>query len=306
MLRARPGGALAALALAVAVVAVLEAAYPRYWERSRAAAGAAAGPSGRPATGAPRPPAPGTRPARPPAPGGVITVLEFSDYECPYCAKAHEANKALFAGREDVVLVRKQYPLDPTCNPAMKRALHLSACQLARAAICARAQGRFDEMDDALFANQRAKEPVQEVARKVGLDLAAFGTCLDAPETVRALEAEVAEGTRAGVNATPTYVVNGTDLLGRAPSRRDPAPPRELRGVAPGMLRDLGRMRRAAKPGRPASAASRAEGEAPGWRVSALPLVILSPASTPATPPRRACGSAPAARRWRRRRPSPA
>jgi protein-disulfide isomerase len=147
----------------------------------------------------------------------VTAVVEFSDYECPFCARAHAENRLFFAGRPDLQLLRKQFPLDPTCNPAVKRAVHLTACELARAAICARAQGKFDAMDDALFANQRAHRPVAEIARSVGLDLDRFGVCLDAPETTRRLQAEIEEGIRAEVNATPTYVVDGHSYAGEIP-----------------------------------------------------------------------------------------
>ena len=72
----------------------------------------------------------------------------------------------------------------------MKKALVVLAVVLFASA--ARAQGKFDAMDDALFANQRERLPVQEVARRVGLDLDRFGACLDAPETT--LEIEIPAG----------------------------------------------------------------------------------------------------------------
>ncbi len=156
----------------------------------------------------------------------MAKVEVYTKFLCPFCARAHEANKEVFAGRSDLQLVRKHFPLDPTCNPAVSRAVHLTSCALARAAICAGAQGKFPEMDDALFANQRKREPVEALAKRLGLDLTAFGVCLDAPETSRKLSDDVQAGIRAQVNATPSYVVNGVTYAGELPTSALPPRPR--------------------------------------------------------------------------------
>lgn len=205
VLRARPARA-AALAL-VAVVAVVgaRAAYARYAATVPRAAAASAGQK-----------APG--PVASPAPvtaGGV--VVEFSDYECPFCARAHEQLATLRAARPDLEIVRRHFPLDAACNPALARSIHPSACALARAAICAEAQGRFAEMDDALFGNQQAREPVSRLAGRLGLDVAAFEACLASPATEARLARDVEDGMRAGVRATPSYVVAGKVYAGELP-----------------------------------------------------------------------------------------
>jgi protein-disulfide isomerase len=191
--QANPGRAAALALAAFAGMALAAAAYPRYWET-------------------PRP-----RLASPPASSGPTTVIEYSDYECPFCAREHEETRALLAGRTDVVLLRRHFPLDPACNPAVKRKIHESSCLLARAGICAESQGRFAEMDDALFRNQRQGLPVQEIAAGLGLDLERFRACLASPETARRLMADVAAGIRDGVRATPTYVVGQTAYPGQLP-----------------------------------------------------------------------------------------
>jgi protein-disulfide isomerase len=183
----------------VALVAVTVRIQPRYWDK-------------------PQPP-----PAKPVASVGPPVVVEFSDYECPFCAKAHLELKALLATRPDVRLVKRHFPLDSSCNPIMKRPLHRDACALARAGICAEVLGRLPEMDDALFANQQAKRPVEELAAKAGLDAARFRDCLTSPETSRRLGEDIAMGIQIGLTATPTYVVNGVQYSGSLPPEALPA-----------------------------------------------------------------------------------
>lgn len=118
--------------------------------------------------------------------------------------------------------VRRHFPLDPACNPAVRRRIHPSACNLARAAVCAEAQGRLEGMEDALFANQRERLPVETLATRVGLDLGRFRACLDSPETERRLATDVAAATRGGVRSTPSYVVDGAVYSRRFPAERLP------------------------------------------------------------------------------------
>jgi uncharacterized membrane protein len=195
-LRAAPGRFAAFGLAAVAAAGVAAASWPRYWERP------------------PRPPAPAGGQVAGPFSGPVV---EYSDYECPFCALAHRELKAQLARRPDVQVVRRHFPLDPSCNPGVKRAIHPAACQLARAGICAEEQGRFAEMDDALFGNQQERRPLEELAARVGLDLPRFRACLDARSTATRLAADVAAGLAAGVPATPAYVLGTTVRAGQFP-----------------------------------------------------------------------------------------
>lgn len=206
VLRGRPALSAGVALAGAALVALVAAAYPRYWERKAAAAPA---PAGDPSGAATAAPAAQTQ--------GPLVVVEFSDYECPFCAQAHEETKALLAARPDVVLVRRHFPLDSACNPGVTRRMHPQACGLARAAICAEAQGKLPEMDDALFRNQKEKRPVEEIAAKVGLDLERFRRCLTLPTTEERLRSDVQTGIRLGLQATPTYVVGGRLYPGRLP-----------------------------------------------------------------------------------------
>lgn len=156
----------------------------------------------------------------------ALLVTEFSDYECPYCAKVHEENRTKFKGRSDLRLVRKQFPLDPSCNPAVKKPIHPNACALARAALCAGTMGKFEAMDDALFANQERGAPVDVLAERIGLDVGRFRACLEAPETSSRLAAEIAEGIQAGIRVTPTFVIGRVSYPGSIPPEALPAPGR--------------------------------------------------------------------------------
>jgi protein-disulfide isomerase len=206
VLRARPGRTFALVLAGAAATALVVAAYPRYWERKPAAQARAA------------------HPLPPPAAGPTV-VVEFSDYECPFCALAHEDMKALLAARPDVKFVKKHFPLDSACNRAVTHQIHAQACALAAAAVCAEEQGKLEPMEDALFRNQKEKRPLAEIVREVGLDPARFGECLRSPSPGRRIEADVAAGMAVGVRATPTYVVNGVPFSAGKLTAADLPPP---------------------------------------------------------------------------------
>jgi uncharacterized membrane protein len=195
---ARPGWALLVVAGLAALLAVLGVAYPRYWESHPPAEASPDG--GQPALALP----PAERPS---SPDGALTVVEYSDYECPYCAKAHAVEPSLFGGRSDVKLVRKHFPLDQSCNPAISHPMHLASCSLAIAAICAGEQGKFHEMDDALFANQQLHLPLEEIVQKIGLDKARFEACRTSPSAASKLASDIRDGIRDQIHGTPTYMI---------------------------------------------------------------------------------------------------
>jgi uncharacterized membrane protein len=208
-LRARPGLWAGLGALALVVVAGSVAAYPNYWEYKRASPDhpqVAQGPDG------------GKGPLEP------VEIIEYSDYECPFCARANQQAHDVLAARPDVRVIRRQFPLDNTCNQALSRQVHAGSCALARAGICAEDQGRITEMDDALFGNQQDRVPVEVLAQRIGLDLPRFRACLSAPETEARLAADIAAGVRINLQATPTWVINGTSYTGLLPADKLPPP----------------------------------------------------------------------------------
>jgi uncharacterized membrane protein len=197
-LRARRGPALGGAAIFAAATAGLLALY-------------AAAPWRAPVAGADARGGAAAAPMIPPGPPGSLPVYEFSDYMCPHCATLHAAERAIVARRPDLRFLRRFYPLDSACNKLVTEPLpgHEHSCELARGGICAEQQGRFEAYDDAAFAAQRSSPTAEEVAVKVGLDMASFRDCLAAPETERRLAEDVDEGLRLGINGTPTLLVRG-------------------------------------------------------------------------------------------------
>jgi protein-disulfide isomerase len=149
-------------------------------------------------------------------PDAPITIVEFSDFECPACGHAFSDLRDLVRGRSDVKLVFRNFPLDSACNPHMQQQLHPDACRAAAAAECAGKLGRFWEYHDELFEHQKLldRDSLFRYAREVGLDIPAFRACLDDPATMDRIAADVEAGTRLGVESTPTIFINGRRVQG--------------------------------------------------------------------------------------------
>jgi protein-disulfide isomerase len=148
-------------------------------------------------------------PSRGPA-AAPVTIVEFSDFQCPYCGRVQPVIGQLMQRYGDRLrVVFRHYPLP----------IHPLAPKAAEAAVCAADQGRFWEMHDKLFSDQ-AKLQVQDLkakAAEVGLDAEAFGACLDAGRHEAAWRADRAEGDRIGVTGTPAFFVNGRYINGSQP-----------------------------------------------------------------------------------------
>jgi protein-disulfide isomerase len=146
----------------------------------------------------------------------AVSIVEFSDFQCPHCAQAFRDLRDLCASRADVAVIFRHFPLDATCNPGVAGGGHPNACLAACAAECAAKQDRFWPYHDVLFENQQQLDrgSLFRYARDVGLDLDAFRSCLDAPETRALVSADVAAGATAGVKSTPTLFFNGRSVQG--------------------------------------------------------------------------------------------
>jgi protein-disulfide isomerase len=139
--------------------------------------------------------------------GAALTLVEFSDFQCPYCLlAAGKLNAVLDAYPGKIKLVFKQFPLD----------MHSQAALAAAAAVAAHRQGRFWPMHDALFARRGAlSRPVfLALARAAGLDMQRFAADLDSAETKTAVARDVEDGDRAGVEGTPSVFINGRKYNG--------------------------------------------------------------------------------------------
>jgi protein-disulfide isomerase len=149
-------------------------------------------------------------PAKGPA-QAPVTIVEFSDFECPFCSRVVPALEQVTKTYGDKVrLVFRQFPLT---------SIHPNAQKAAEAALCAHEQGKFWELHDEMFKDQRALGVAQlkEKATGLGLDAAAFNACLDAGKHAAQIQADVAAGSQAGVTGTPAIFVNGRLLNGAVP-----------------------------------------------------------------------------------------
>lgn len=139
--------------------------------------------------------------------GARITLVEFSDFQCPFCIKAvRDLDAVMKAYPKDVRLIYKQFPLDT----------HSQAALASRAALAAHAQGKFWPLHDKMYANSRAinRDAVLAWARELGLEMTRFTKSFDSPETQAAVNRDLADGSRAGVAATPTIFINGKKYQG--------------------------------------------------------------------------------------------
>jgi protein-disulfide isomerase len=140
-----------------------------------------------------------------------VTLIEFSDFQCPFCQRVEPTLKRLRETYGDKVrIVWKDFPLTQ---------IHPQAFKAGEAAHCAGDQGKYWEYHDRLFANQQLLQPedLKKHASDLGLDAAAFGSCLDSSKYGERVRNGVAEGTRLGVNSTPTIYINGRMLSGAQP-----------------------------------------------------------------------------------------
>ena len=139
-----------------------------------------------------------------------VTIVEFSDFQCGFCFRVNPTVGQLLDRYNGKIRVAfKHSPIEG----------HTAAPLAHRAAFAAQQQGKFWEMHDRIFANQRdmSREALLGHARALGLDLARFTADFDGAASKAALERDLAEGATLGVDGTPTFFINGTPLVGAQP-----------------------------------------------------------------------------------------
>jgi protein-disulfide isomerase len=142
-----------------------------------------------------------------------VKVIEFADFQCPFCRRAEDTIKAMREKYGDKVqLVYMDFPLS----------FHDHAMQAAGAARCAGEQDKFWQYHDALFADQSKLAPtdLKATAQKLGLDTKKFDACLDKGKYDVAIQQDLAEGRKLNVNGTPTFFIDGRELVGAQPLPR--------------------------------------------------------------------------------------
>jgi protein-disulfide isomerase len=140
----------------------------------------------------------------------LVTIVEFSDFQCPSCKRAQQALGQVMKEFEGQVrLVHKDYPVPS----------HKGALPAAEAARCAAAQGVFWEYHDLLYlaVPDFSRDDLVRYAGRLSLDREAFATCLDTHQFRKDIEADVREGRALKLPGTPTFLVNGKPLVGAQP-----------------------------------------------------------------------------------------
>lgn len=140
--------------------------------------------------------------------GAPITIIEFADFQCPYCSQGTSIIDRLFEEYEGQILfVYRDFPI---------QRIHSDAFKAAEAANCAGEQGQYWEMHNLLFANQSSldDDSLKQFALNLGLDGQSFNDCLDSNRYENEIRHDFDEGLSYGVGATPTFFVNGHVVLG--------------------------------------------------------------------------------------------
>src|SRR5579863_7035335 len=136
-----------------------------------------------------------------------ITLVEFSDFECPFCSAAvKQVDIVMAAYPKDIKLIYKQFPLS----------MHPHAEIAAEASLAAREQGKFWEMYDVLFKNYRrlSRENILLFAKQIGLDMDKFTADLDSHKYKAEIKKDIGEGEDANVYGTPAFYINGKQYNG--------------------------------------------------------------------------------------------
>lgn len=139
-----------------------------------------------------------------------VVMIEFSDYQCPFCSRMHDTMKQVMDEYGDqVAWVYRHFPLD---------SIHPTARKAAEAAECANDQGKFWEYSDAIFDNQndlaQGESALRQLAADIGLKQSSFDKCLDSGKYVSKVQADYQEGIRNGVTGTPGTFINGQLVKG--------------------------------------------------------------------------------------------
>lgn len=139
-----------------------------------------------------------------------VTIVEYSDFQCPFCGRAMMTLKDIQETYGDKVeIIYEHFPLQ----------FHKYAEKAAEASECARDQEKFWEYHDMLFENQDnlGIDSLKGYASQLGLDKKKFDKCLDSGEKRDAVQRDYDEGVSKGVSATPTFFINGKKLVGAQP-----------------------------------------------------------------------------------------
>lgn len=147
-------------------------------------------------------------------PNAEITIIEFSDYQCPFCKKFYDETlpllKSNYIEKGKVKIIYRDYPLS---------SIHPKAQKAAEAAECAGEQNKYYEYHDKLFKNQKALEiaDLKKYAKEIGLNTNNFNDCLDSNKMESEVQKDLEDGQNLGIQGTPAFFINGNPLMGAYP-----------------------------------------------------------------------------------------
>lgn len=148
-------------------------------------------------------------------PKAQVKIIEFSDFECPYCQMAAlNLKPALAEYKDEIAFYFVNYPLDNSCNIYIQRVMHQNACSASKAAYCASKEGKFWEYHDLVFENQKKLAPYYLVnyAEQLGMKRDPFIECMNSNEALSRIQQDIEIGKSVGVTGTPTIFINGRHL----------------------------------------------------------------------------------------------
>ncbi len=142
-----------------------------------------------------------------------ITIIEFSDFECSFCEKFYIQTLPLikknYINTGRVRFVYRDFPLD----------FHQNAYKAAEAAKCAQEQGKFWEYHDLMFSSQNSLDNSSfiQFAKELRLNEVSFNDCLDSGRMASQVQKDINDGSKYGITGTPTFYINGIELVGAQP-----------------------------------------------------------------------------------------
>lgn len=147
----------------------------------------------------------------------VMTVVKFSDFQCPACQRAAQLFKPFYLRNKNKVrFVYRNFPLDGSCNPYTPNGGHYLACQIAVTSLCAAKQGKFYPFHDFIMDNQPqlSAAKIKEGVAALGLDSSALDACISSEATKEELTRDMNWADSVALRSTPTFIINGKRFEG--------------------------------------------------------------------------------------------
>lgn len=148
-------------------------------------------------------------------PEAKVTIVDFSDFQCPHCKNAAFHLKPMLTAYKDKIrFLYYHYPLDSECNAKIQGGFHKVSCAAAYAAVCAQTRGDFWSYHEDIFRNQKnlSRELLLTLAEERGWDTTEFASCMASSETKAKVQADIAAGEKIYVTGTPLILVNNRQV----------------------------------------------------------------------------------------------